>query len=117
MPDRVAAADIVICRAGALTVSELSLAGKCAVFIPSPNVTDDQQFKNANVLASQGAAAIIRETPELPEKLVETVRELASHPEKRKEMEEKICGFAVPDANKRIYNEIRRIVDEKKKSR
>ena len=117
MPDRVAAADIVICRAGALTVSELSLAGKCAVFIPSPNVTDDQQFKNANVLASQGAAAIIRETPELPEKLVETVRELASQPEKRKEMEEKICGFAVPDANKRIYNEIRRIVDDKKKSR
>ena len=61
MPLRMAAADIVICRAGAMTVSELALMGKCAVFIPSPNVTDDQQYKNAKALADGGAAVIIRE--------------------------------------------------------
>ncbi|MBQ2730017.1 MAG: undecaprenyldiphospho-muramoylpentapeptide beta-N-acetylglucosaminyltransferase [Clostridia bacterium] len=115
MPDRVAAADIVICRAGALTVSELSLAGKCALFIPSPNVTDDQQFKNANVLVEKGAAALLRETPELPEKLVEVVKKLAGDPEKRRSMEERIGEFAIGDANKRIYLEVRRLVDEKNK--
>ncbi len=114
MPDRVAAADIIICRAGALTVSELSLAGKCAVFIPSPNVTDDQQFKNANVLVEKGAAELIRETPELPEKLCKLVADLAASPEKRRAMEEKIGEFAIRDANKRIYLEARRLVDEKK---
>lgn len=114
MPYRVSAADIVICRAGALTVSELSLAGKCAVFIPSPNVTDDQQFKNANVLAEKGAACIIRETPELPAKLCKMIEELCDSPEKRAAMEEKIREFAIGDANDRIYSEVRRLVDEKK---
>jgi len=115
MPDRIAAADIVICRAGALTVSELSLAGKCAVFIPSPNVTDDQQFKNANVLAKEGAAEILRETPELCEKLTALVSSLVSDENRRREMETRIKGFAISDANERIYREIRRLVDEKKK--
>ncbi|MBE6714950.1 MAG: undecaprenyldiphospho-muramoylpentapeptide beta-N-acetylglucosaminyltransferase [Ruminococcaceae bacterium] len=115
MPDRIAAADIVICRAGALTVSELSLAGKCAVFIPSPNVTDDQQFKNANVLAEKGAAAILRENGDLCEKLVSLISDLCQNPEKRRDMEEKIGAFAIGDANKRIYLETRRLVDESKK--
>lgn len=115
MPYRMAAADIVICRAGALTVSELSLAGKCAVFIPSPNVTDDQQFKNANVLVEKDAAALIRETPALPEKLVETVKELCDLPEKRAQMENRIKDFAIGDANERIYREVRALVDNKKK--
>ena len=114
MPYRMAAADIIISRAGALTVSELSLCGKCAVFIPSPNVTDDQQFKNANVLVEKGAAALLRETPDLPEKLTDVVRELCESPEKRREMEEKIKAFAITDANKRIYLEARRLVDSKK---
>lgn len=115
MPYRVAAADIVICRAGALTVSELSLAGKCALFIPSPNVTDDQQFKNANILVEKGAAALLRETPELPEKLVGEVKRLCSSPELRRDMEKRIGEFAIGDANKRIYLEVRKLVDEKKK--
>ena len=115
MPVRVAAADIVICRAGALTVSELSLAGKCAVFIPSPNVTDDQQYKNARVLEEKGAAAILRESAELPEKLCELISELFENDGKRAEMEEKIKEFAIGDANDRIYNEVRRIVDERSK--
>lgn len=106
MPYRMAAADIVICRAGAMTVSELSLDGKCAVFIPSPNVTDDQQYKNAKVLADNGAAVIIRENAETGAKLTETVKELCENADLIKEKEEKIKAFAVPDANKKIYLDI-----------
>lgn len=115
MPYRMAAADIVICRAGALTVSELALDGKCAVFIPSPNVTDDQQYKNASVPAEKGAAVIIRENAETGERLTQTVRTLCENPEQIRAMEEKIREFAVPDANKKIYFDICRIIKESKK--
>ena len=112
MPTRLAAADIVICRAGAMTVSELSMAGKCAVFIPSPNVTDDQQFKNASVLSAKDAAYVLRENAEMPEKLCETVDMLISDPGKRWAMEEKIREFAMPDANKIIYNDILKLISK-----
>ncbi len=110
MPIRLAAADVVICRAGAMTVSELAMAGKCAVFIPSPNVTDDQQFKNASVLSTKNAAYVFRENAEMPAKLCETVEELISSSEKRAEMEEKIKEFAQRDANKIIYNDIVKLI-------
>lgn len=113
MPYRMAAADIVICRAGALTVSELSLDGKCAVFIPSPNVTDDQQYKNARVLEEKGAARIIRENGETGKKLTECVRELCENEELIRRSEEKIREFGVPDANKRIYLDILKLTEKK----
>lgn len=115
MPYRMAAADIVICRAGALTVSELALDGKCAVFIPSPNVTDDQQYKNASVPAEKGAAVILRENAQTGERLAETVKDLCENPEKISSMEEKIREFAVPDANKKIYFDICGLVEKKKR--
>ncbi|MBR5538450.1 MAG: UDP-N-acetylglucosamine--N-acetylmuramyl-(pentapeptide) pyrophosphoryl-undecaprenol N-acetylglucosamine transferase, partial [Clostridia bacterium] len=61
MPLQMAAADLVICRSGANTVSELALMKKAALFIPSPNVTDNQQFKNANAIAEKGGALLIEE--------------------------------------------------------
>ncbi len=112
MPVRMAAADIVICRAGAMTVSELALDGKCAVFIPSPNVTDDQQYKNAKVLEESGAAVIIRENAETGEKLTETVKNLAETPGAIADMEEKIKDFAIPDANKKIYLDIKKLTSK-----
>jgi UDP:flavonoid glycosyltransferase YjiC (YdhE family) len=54
MPCQMAAADLVICRAGAMTISELALMGKAAILIPSPNVTDNHQYLNAKVLADAG---------------------------------------------------------------
>ena len=115
MPVRMAAADIVICRAGAMTVSELCMDGKCAVFIPSPNVTDDQQYKNAKVPADIGAAVIIRENGETGERLTSCVKELCENEEKRHEMEEKMRTLAIPDTNKKIYLDLKEIVKEKKK--
>ena len=59
MPLRMAAADLVICRSGANTVSELALLKKPALFIPSPNVTDNQQFKNADAIVQKGGALLL----------------------------------------------------------
>lgn len=116
MPIRMAAADIVISRAGAMTVSELALHGKCTVFIPSPNVTDDQQYKNAKVLADADAALIIREGADCGDRLCAAVTELCEHPENRAKMEENIKKFATPDANRLIYNDIVKLVKKGKKA-
>ncbi len=116
MPMRMAAADIVISRAGAMTVSELALHGKCTVFIPSPNVTDDQQYKNAKVLAEADAALIIREGADCGDRLCAAVTGLCEHPENRAKMEENIKKFASPDANRLIYNDIVKLVKKGKKA-
>ena len=116
MPIRMAAADIVISRAGAMTVSELALHGKCTVFIPSPNVTDDQQYKNAKVLAEADAALIIREGADCGDRLCAAVTGLCEHPESRAKMEENIKKFASPDANRLIYNDIVKLVKKGKKA-
>lgn len=119
MPDQMAAADLVICRAGAMTISELAMGGKCAIFIPSPNVADNHQYKNARVLVDAGAARLFEEkdletTEAAP--LTDTVKHLLSDkgaPE-RSAMEEKIRQFAVPDANKRIYLDLLSLVGKNK---
>lgn len=117
MPLQMAAADLIVCRAGAMTVSELSMNGKCAVFIPSPNVTDNHQYKNAKVLADAGAALLFQES-ELGEGCVEKEVERllsAQGDVLREEMSQRIRAFSVPDANKRIFNDILKVIEEKKK--
>lgn len=117
MPDRMAAADIVIARAGAMTISELALGGKCSVFIPSPNVTDDQQYKNAAVLADAGAAVVLREGAELGDRLCETVEKLMNDGTLRADMEKKITAFGAPKANRDIYTDLVRLVQNKKQKK
>ncbi len=119
MPYQMAAADLVICRAGAMTVSELAMAGKCALFIPSPNVTNNHQYKNARVLADAGAALLFEEkelegTKAAP--MTERVSRLLSPEgdEERRRLSENIRAFAVPDANKRIYQDLLSLVKTKK---
>lgn len=110
MPLQMAAADVVICRSGANTVSELALLKKPSIFIPSPNVTDNQQFKNANAIAKQGGALLIEEKDLSRGKLEEMLVPLLSDPQKQNAMGEKIYGFAVPDANRRIFEDIQRLI-------
>lgn len=96
-----AAADLVVSRAGALSVSELSLAGKPVVFIPSPNVVDDHQTKNAMALVKKNAAAILGDSDAVGG-LLPMVEELMRDPATRKRLGDNIQKLAKPDAAKDI---------------
>ncbi len=113
MPVVMSAADVVISRAGAMTVSELALKGKNCILIPSPYVTNNHQYKNAKVLADANAAILIEENNLTAGLLHSEIDALFSSPERCREMSEKIVNFALPDANKRIYNEILSLIGEK----
>ena len=110
MPLQMAAADVVVSRSGANAVSELALLKKAAVFIPSPNVTDNQQFKNANAIAEKGGALLIEEKDITREKMCSLVSSVLEDKQKQKELGENIYSFAVPDANKKIYEDICRLI-------
>ena len=109
MPLQMAAADLVICRSGANTVSELALMKKAALFIPSPNVTDNQQFKNANAIAEKGGALLIEEKDITREKMKDMILSVLGDEKSRELMGEKIYEFAVPDANRIIYEDVKKL--------
>ena len=113
MPLQMAAADVVICRAGAMTLSELAVLSKAAILIPSPNVTDNHQFKNADELRKAGAAMLIEEKDLSGGALEKAVdRVLCGGGDA---LRENIKKFACPDAQKQIFDEICRLVKEKGK--
>lgn len=106
MPVRMAAADLVISRAGAMTLSELALMKKTCILIPSPHVTDNHQYINAKTIAD-GEGAILVEEKDLPTgKLTEAVREILDDPARATRMQSAIADFANADANKRIWQDI-----------
>lgn len=114
MPRRMAAADVVICRAGAMSISELAAAGKTAVLVPSPNVTGNHQYLNAKVLSDAGAAVLLPER-ELPEKLTSTVFSLLSDSQKRRVMGEKIRQFYRGESNRLIFSDMLLLMKKTKK--
>jgi len=113
MPEYMAAADVVICRAGAMTVSELSMMGKAAVMIPSPNVVDNHQYKNAKVLADAGAVTLLEESSLTSDILWNELQSLLYDTEKRKTLETNIRAFADPDANERILSELMKLMEKR----
>lgn len=98
-----AAADLVICRAGAITLGELQACGKPAILIPSPYVAENHQFHNAMTLKKAGAAEIIEEKDLTGEKLIETVEFMIENKPKLEKMSESARKSAIIDANERIY--------------
>ncbi len=112
MPFRQAAADIIICRAGAMTLAELSVRGKAAVFIPSPHVAEDHQYKNARLLADAGAGLVFRESELDAAILQEAVSDLIANSKKRKRIEESIKNFAMPDSADRIAAEVIQLAEQ-----
>jgi UDP-N-acetylglucosamine--N-acetylmuramyl-(pentapeptide) pyrophosphoryl-undecaprenol N-acetylglucosamine transferase len=104
MPLVMAAADLVFCRAGASTISELTAIAKPCVLVPSPNVTADHQTKNARVLAQAGGAVLLSEEQSSGEKLWEIARTLLEDGEKRQAMSRALREMAVPDAAEKIYS-------------
>lgn len=103
-----AAADFIISRAGASSVSELCIVGKPVVFIPSPNVAEDHQTKNAESVVNKGAALMIKEN-ELST-FASFFKELVANKEKQIALSEKIKALALPNATKDIVNEIEKLI-------
>lgn len=104
-----AAADVVITRSGASSVSELCAAHKAAIFVPSPNVTEDHQTHNAMALVRKEAGMIVKDS-EAEEKLMETACALTGNPEKIALMERNIAALAKTDAAQTIADEVYRII-------
>jgi UDP-N-acetylglucosamine--N-acetylmuramyl-(pentapeptide) pyrophosphoryl-undecaprenol N-acetylglucosamine transferase len=100
-----AAADLAVCRAGAITCSELTVAGTASVLVPSPNVTADHQTKNARALSTAGAALLLHED-ELEERFLEVVLPLLTDPGRLVDMEAAARDIARPDAAQRIARHV-----------
>lgn len=100
-----AAADIIISRAGASSVSELALVGKPVIFIPSPNVAEDHQTKNANALVNKKAALMIAEK-KLEAEFKNVLEDLLGNEDKQLKLGKKIYNLAKPNATKTIVEEI-----------
>ena len=104
-----AAADVVISRSGASSISEICAVRRAAVFVPSPNVAEDHQTHNAMALVNKGAALIVKDC-EAEEKLLGTAIALAGDPEKIAEIEKNVAPLARLDAAGTIAEEIYKLV-------
>lgn len=110
MPECLAAADLVICRAGAITLSELQVQGKGAILIPSPNVAENHQYHNAMAMVRRGAALILEEKDLSGEALCKKVAEVFAKPSGAAELGHSAKAMSIDDANRRIYKIIQEIV-------
>ncbi|NNE78336.1 MAG: undecaprenyldiphospho-muramoylpentapeptide beta-N-acetylglucosaminyltransferase, partial [Pricia sp.] len=104
-----AAADIIISRAGAGSVSELCIVGKPVLYIPSPNVAEDHQTKNAQALVAENAALMLRET-ELNEQFETVFSQLYHNKEKQNQLSKNSKKMALPNATKDIVDEIEKLL-------
>lgn len=107
-----AMADVIVARAGALTISELQFAGKPAVFIPSPNVAEDHQTKNADALVAKGAALLLPDVEAAARIFTEVEKLLRDEPQ-RQLLSKNIKALAKRDAARRIAQEVLSLVPSK----
>ena len=110
MPLVMAAADVVLCRAGASTISELTAIAKPSILVPSPNVTANHQEKNARVLADQGAAVLLLERDCVENTLYDAADHLLRDRRRRDDMVRALTAMAVPDAGEKIYWTLRALM-------
>jgi UDP-N-acetylglucosamine--N-acetylmuramyl-(pentapeptide) pyrophosphoryl-undecaprenol N-acetylglucosamine transferase len=104
-----AAADVVISRAGASSVSELCIVGKPVIFIPSPNVSEDHQTKNAKSIVDKNGALMIKES-ELDEKFQTVFKTLLNDENQQNDLRKNIKKLALPNATKDIVEEIIKLI-------
>ena len=106
-----AAADLVVSRAGAGSISEFCLLGKAVVLVPSPNVAEDHQTKNAMALVNRGAAVFVKDV-EASEKLVPTALQLVADAERLADLRKNILAMALPNSANIIADEVIRLAEE-----
>ncbi len=107
-----AAADLVICRCGAMTLSELPACGKASVLVPSPYVAENHQYHNAMVLVNRGAAVCIEEKDLSADTLWQAIEQIALQPEVLRIMGENARKGAILDADERIYQVVMQVLHE-----
>jgi UDP-N-acetylglucosamine--N-acetylmuramyl-(pentapeptide) pyrophosphoryl-undecaprenol N-acetylglucosamine transferase len=105
-----ATADLIVSRAGAGTISELCIVGKPVVLVPSPNVAEDHQTKNALSLSEKGAALLVRDEA-APSELINTLLELAGDTGRMKKLAANISRYAIADADERIAREVLKLTE------
>ncbi len=114
MPECMAAADIVICRSGATTLSELQASAKPAILIPSPNVAENHQYHNAMALVNSNAASIIEEKDLTEEKLFNEICKIFENNQAiAKKYSENLKRIAITDSCEKIYKIIKEIINQK----
>lgn len=106
MPLHLFASDLVVCRAGAMTLSEIAAAGVPAILIPYPAAAGDHQTKNAKEYQDENAAVLLPDDRLTADSLAAAASELLSDPKKREQMGAAVRGFCVPDCEKTILTEI-----------
>ena len=110
MPKVMAAADLILCRAGASTLAELTAMGKPAILVPSPHVANNHQEENARALKMGGGAVMLREAEASGEVLYRTVTELLDAPERLDGMAQAMRRMGRPDAAEEIVKIVLGIV-------
>ncbi|MCD8384237.1 MAG: UDP-N-acetylglucosamine--N-acetylmuramyl-(pentapeptide) pyrophosphoryl-undecaprenol N-acetylglucosamine transferase [Clostridiales bacterium] len=110
MPECMAAADVVLSRAGASTISEISAIAKPSILVPSPNVTANHQEKNARVLSEQGGAVLMLEPDTTGDKLYDQVISMLSDRPGLEQMSRALTRTGISDANERIYQVLKRLL-------
>ena len=104
------ASDIIISRCGAMTLAEICAAGCASILIPSPNVTNNHQYKNAKLICDRGAAILIEESELNDRVLLDAVRKLETDSDLRKNLSKKISELCVKNSKELIVNEILSII-------
>lgn len=110
MQDVMAAADLLICRAGAITLAELAVMGKPAILIPSPNATDNHQYYNALAFAKAGASVLLEEKDCTARTLYDAVKQLLGDQKRLADMHEAAGRLAIFDSAQRIYDNIMTLI-------
>ena len=111
MASAYAAADMVISRAGASSISEFCLLGMPVILVPSPNVAEDHQTKNALALVNKQAAVYVKDA-EAPEKLINTALSIVNDESKLNELHQNILGMALKNSAERIAEEVLKIAKQ-----
>ena len=115
MPTVMAAADLIISRAGASSCSEIAACGTPCILIPSPNVTDNHQEKNARALERQGAATVLLEKGCTAQRLYQEITSFLGDEARCSDMRKALYAISVPDSAERLCAEIERLAEKKEK--
>ena len=100
------AADLVLCRAGASTISEITALATPAILVPSPYVTNNHQEKNARILERHGGAVVLLESEASGEALYRTARDILRDPQRQADMSRGMAELGIRDATKRLYDTV-----------